>query len=238
MPQLFFKLHGDFSLPPKISRIKYRTEGPPKGAEMVTFDADDDADAFGFGLADVFAARLRREHAKIYAAVAKAPQALIIRGNLDDPDSLDYLRDTVGLIMALLDTGGAVAVFDPFRLDWWTADEWRSRLFEPSKPVPHEHVVLLLSEDDKHPGNHWVHTRGMLKFGRPDLSVRNQAKDQLPLMLDLCNRFIELQALGTVVPEEQPVRMQGLNGDWRCFHGGDPNDPDFNNVHIEIRKTD
>jgi hypothetical protein len=144
MPQLFFKLHGDFSQPPKISRSKYRTEGPPEDVEMVTFDADDDADAFGFGLDDVFAARLRRAHPKVYAAVAKAPQALIVRGDLDDPDSLDYLRDTVGLIMAMLDTGGAVAVFDPFRLDWWTPDEWRTRLFIESGRMPKEEIGSIV----------------------------------------------------------------------------------------------
>jgi hypothetical protein len=235
---LFYKLHGDFSRPPTVSRSRYRTEGPPATVELTTFTDADSPDAFAFGLDDFFLDDLRATRADLAAAVARAPQALVLRGAVADPDSLDYLRDTVGLITALLDTGGALAVFDPFRFHWWTPDEWRERAFDAGGPAPRHHVVILVSPEAADGGGGvWVHTRGMIKFGRPDLSVRGVTDDELPAIEDLCNRFIEMMAFGAIVPEGQPIRMRALAGEWTCHHGGDLDDPEFNNVHLEIRRV-
>ncbi len=77
----------------------------------------------------------------------------------------------------------------------------------------------------------------MIKFGRPDLSVRGVTRELGPAVEDLCNRFIEMQAFGAVVPEGQEVKMKALPPGWRCRHGGTIDDPDFNNVHLEIGPT-
>jgi hypothetical protein len=45
------------------------------------------------------------------AAVARTAQCLVLRGTLEDPDTLDYFRDAVGLVMGVFDSGG-IAVFD------------------------------------------------------------------------------------------------------------------------------
>jgi hypothetical protein len=50
----------------------------------------------------------------------------------------------------------------------------------------------------------------------------------------LCGRFIEHQAFGAVIPEGQSVRMASLPPDGVAHHGGDLDDPDFNNVHVEL----
>ncbi len=73
----------------------------------------------------------------------------------------------------------------------------------------------------------------MLKFGAPDLSIHGVTPDLLDEVVELCNRFIEAQAFGMVVPDKQRIRMPGLP-EWTCRTVGDLNDPDFNNRHIEI----
>jgi hypothetical protein len=45
-----------------------------------------------------------------------------------------------------------------------------------------------------------------------------------------------MMGLGAQVPDGQLIRMPALPGVWRCFHGGSPDDPDFNNVHLEVRQ--
>ena len=72
------------------------------------------------------------------------------------------------LITHFLDHGG-VAVYDPQMFEWWSPKKWRERIFSPAGPVPRHHTVILVSEDA--PGTEWIHTRGLRKFGRPDLSV-------------------------------------------------------------------
>jgi hypothetical protein len=50
----------------------------------------------------------------------------------------------------------------------------------------------------------------------------------------LCNRFIEHMAFGLVVPDGEPIRVAGLPEGMVSRNRGDLEDPDFNNVHLEI----
>jgi hypothetical protein len=75
----------------------------------------------------------------------------------------------------------------------------------------------------------------MLKFGRPDLSIRQVSQDWRDGAIDLCNRFIEFQALGGVIDEAQEIRMRSVPTGLHGFHSGHLDDPDFNNTHVEIR---
>lgn len=135
----------------------------------------------------------------------------------------------------LLDRGG-VAVYDPQILKWWSPNEWRQRVFEPASPVPRHHAVILYSEDGD--GSEWFHTRGMKKFGRPDLSMHGVCREDRTAVIDLFERFIEMQAFGALIPEGQEIRMRTLPPGLQCFHQGSLDDLDFNNVHIEIRKPE
>lgn len=233
-PFLFYKLHGDFAAMPAISRSRYRTGGLPAGIDSYLITRDKAPGLFDLGLDERITSSL---DPTLRAAIAAAPHAVIVRGQPATDDSLDYLRDTIGVVTAILEAGG-VAMLDPQRFGWWAPAGWRAQVFEPARPRPWMHVVILVSDDETAdaPGRRWVHTRGLRTFGRPDLSVRGVTDDELPVIQQLCNRFIELMALGAVVPEGQPVRMQALPGAWRCHHGGDLDDPDFNNVHLAIRR--
>ena len=75
----------------------------------------------------------------------------------------------------------------------------------------------------------------MRRFSRPDLSLRNVTDNYKEAAIDLCNRFIELQADGGQIPEGQEVRMNALPSGMVCHYQGDLDDPDFNNVHVEIK---
>jgi hypothetical protein len=228
---LFYKIHGRFSEPPAVSRSRYRTDGVPAGCDLQSFSREHHADVLGIGLDGYIGRTFREEAPALFDAVSSTDQCLVLQGVVQDPPTLDYFRDAVGMITALLDSGG-VAVFDPHMFKWWSAQEWRELAFEPAGAVPRHHAVILVSEEED--GGHWYHTRGMLKFGRPDISVHNVTAELEPAVQDLCDRFIEMQAFGAVIPEGQPIKMAGLPAGWRCSHGGDLDDPEFNNRHIEV----
>jgi hypothetical protein len=228
----FFKVHGAFAGPPAISRSKYRCNGIPSGADVSLYAKDSTPTVFDLGTTDFLGGELRRTASALFDTVAGSDQCLAVRGEVKDPPTLDYLRDVVGVVTALLD-GGGVGVFDAHAFRWFTPSEWRERIFEPAAAVPRHHVSILVS-DEKAAGRRWFHTRGMRKFGRPDLSVHDVPPDLEPMAIDLCSRFIEHQAFGLVVPEGQVVRMNGLPDGWRCRHRGDLDDPDFNNRHIDV----
>lgn len=71
-------------------------------------------------------------------------------------------------------------------------------------------------------------------FGRPDLSIHNVPVQYHQAVIDLCNRFIEFQAFGGVIAEGQEIKIWSLPEGMVCHHRGDMDDPDFNNVHVEI----
>ena len=223
---LLFEVFGAFTQQLEVSRTRHRAAGVPEGCGLERFESTTPS----LGLSGPFGEQLRREQPALFAAAQAGGQFARLRGMVADPPTLDYLRDVVGVVTALLDAGG-VAVFDPHCFAWWSAAEWRERIFAPAAPLPEEHVVILVSDEE---GGRWYHTRGLIKFGRPDLSVHHVPPKLEPAVKELFDRFIQLQAYGGVVPDGQEVRMRALPAGWRCSLTGDLDDADFNNRHLEI----
>ena len=226
-----YLIFGEWGQMAPCSRSRYDTPGLPAGLEAVLLLRSQKPDAFEAWENGPFG-RLLQE-AGLLEAVSGAPAMLQVQGSVSDPDSLAYLRDTIGVVTCLLDQGG-VGILDPQALKWWSPAEWTADIFAAHEPQPRRHVVILVSEDEGNSGLSWYHTRGMRKFGRPDLSIHAVPRDLEPAVVDLFNRFIEMEAFGAIVEEGQPIRMASLPDGLTCHHRGDLDDPDFNNVHIEI----
>lgn len=231
-PFLFYVVFGAVQLDAPLDATKYRSAGVSPGLQLSQYTVAKHPETLA-GFRDGYLwEQLGRRDPELAAKVGDATACVVLRGTPADSTSLSYLRDTVGLLMHFLDHGG-VGIYDPQMFHWWSPDQWRDRLFHPASPVPTHHVYILTSPEPS--GNEtWFHTRGMRKFGRPDLSMRQVPPTQHAAVIDLFNRLIAQQALGDVVPEGQPIRMATLPAGLTCHHGGDVDDPDFNNVHLEI----
>ena len=116
---------------------------------------------------------------------------------------------------------------------WWQPSDWKQQIFDPAAAVPRHHAVILVSEE-KGSSLKWFHTRGMREFGRPDISVHNVAPELEDGVIALCNRLIEHQAFGHVAHNGQHVKMASLPSGGVIRHGGDLDDPDFNNFHLDV----
>jgi hypothetical protein len=181
----------------------------------------------------LFAHQLAEAPPALGAAVRAAPTCLLIHGQFPDPASLDYLRDTVGLLAYLFDQG-AVAVLDAFRVTWWDRDSFREKLFLPDSPEPLEQVLLLGTED--HGGSAWLHTRGMRKFGRPDLSIHGVTEAEHEGATAAIGKLVQLLAKGALVPDGQVIQVPGVPGGLVCRLQGAVDDPEFHNVHMELSR--
>jgi len=62
--------------------------------------------------------------------------------------------------------------------------------------------------------------------------------DQKEARFDRCNRFIEFQAFGGAIPGGQEISMRYLPDGLTCHHAGDLEDPDFNNNHVRITRSE
>ncbi len=230
-PFLFYVVYGSLPSDPTISRGKYRCDGIPDGIDLIAYGPSSNPEAVDSFRHGYLWEEFNRKTPDLAAAVKRQTGCLVIRGSITDPSDLNYFRDVVGLVTWLLDSGG-VALYDPQMFKWWEPSDWRTEVFDSATASPGHHVTILVSEDDGQ--TEWFHTRGMRKFGRPDLSVRRVSQEFRDTIIDLCNRFIEYQALGGVIAEGEEIRMRSVPAGMICSHQGDFDDPDFNNVHVEI----
>lgn len=153
-----------------------------------------------------------------------ADGCMVMRAEVPDPKDLRYLRNCVGVATAILEAGGR-AVANLQSLGMFTPEQWRGVIFAPDKPQPRLHVnVFHGAEDDQAV---WLHSRGLRAFGRPDLSIRHVPEHAMAAASDLCNRLIETQAYGAVIPDGP---LEGMV----AHTTGSLEDPDFDNVHIEL----
>jgi len=228
---LFYVVFGTVNATAPLSRSTYRCEGVPDELEIMSYGPTMHPEVVNSFRTGHLWDRLREKDPELAADIAAQTSCVLFKGTFHDPKDLNYLRDTVGLITHSLQNGG-VAVYDPQMFEWWAPKRWKEKIFDPAGAVPRHHAVILVSEDAK--GTEWIHTRGLRKFGRPDLSVHGVSAATREGVIDLCNRFIEYQAFGGIIPEGQEIRMNSLPPGMKCHHRGCVDDPDFNNVHVEI----
>lgn len=229
---LFFVVYGNFDVNFQLSKEKYRTNGIPDGIELMKYGPEKHPEVLKGFLKGYVWEQLKRTDPLTYDQIEKAPQCFIFNGQIKDTESLNYYRDVIGIIAYLLDNGG-IAVYDPQMFAFWKKSDWVERVFKPNAPVPRHHVLIIYSDDDN--GTKWYHTRGLRKYGRPDLSIHNVPSDKESAVIDLLNRFIEFQAFGGIIKDGQKINIEKLPQGMWCENKGDFDDPDFNNKHVEIR---
>jgi len=230
-PFLFYVVFGSDTNELKLSRSRHRCDSIPQDIQISAYGPESSPEVLDDFRQGYLWNELCNDQPTLAQSIATQTKCVVIKGEIHDDSTLNYFRNTIGLLTGLLEAGG-IAVYDPQSFKWWEPGEWRSTVFGPAEALPREHVVILVSDEGEN--KKWLHTRGMRKFGRPDLSVHGVPPDHMDGVIDLLNRFIEFQAFGGVIPEGQEIRMQSLPQGMKCTHGGNVEDPDFNNVHIEI----
>ena len=234
---LLWFVFGDFDADFQIDAARYRTRGTPTGVEVVRYVNRELAKWDGYPLAGTLGAMLYEEDSRLFERAKKAGECVMLRGSVPDPADLDTLRDLIGTVTALTDLGG-VAVIDPQMLSMFDAAEWRRRYFAADAFSAREHVLILCNEDDHHDGRLHVHTRGLRKFARPDLSIRNVPAAAAAHAGELAERFVEFQCAGGVVEDGHAVEIDGAPTGMQVRVAGAMDDPEFNNRHLALRWPD
>jgi hypothetical protein len=228
---LLYFVFGEFAAEPQLDLSAHGSQGLPGEVEMRRIPKAALAHWEGHPLRVALGEILREGNPAAFDAARKAPECLMLRGEVPDADSLAYLRDTLGAVAALLDVGG-VAVVDPQILEMFAADQWRARYGGAEAAVARNHVLVLCKDDTA--GSAWIKTRGMRKFARPDLGIRRVPQSEVQRAGAIAARLVDLQARGMRFGDGSTVDVEGLPGGLKIERGGSLDDPEFNNTHLEI----
>ena len=227
---LHFYVFGRFAQDLAIPAARYASRGLPEGVALQRFGHNALRGWDGYPLKGALGELLKEDAPAAFDLARAAPEVLVVRGELADRDNLDYLRDTLGVLAGLLDVGGQ-AVLDPQILTLFDAAAWRRHYLVPGGAPPRNHVLILRNAAENEGRSH-VHTRGLRKFGRPDLSFEHVPDADADQAGMLCERLVELQALGAHCADGQPLEVEGLPGEFVARRRGNLADPRFNNSHV------
>ena len=88
-------------------------------------------------------------------------------------------------------------------------------------------------------GTLWLHTRGMLKFGRPDIGLKGVPQSEQGRAAEIFQQMIFCEAQGAAFPRPAKLHL-GTGGACTVFPAlaGDRGDPDYNNEHYSLRWED
>jgi hypothetical protein len=144
------------------------------------------------------------------------------------------MRSMIGIVQAALELNAA-AVLDTQSLRWYTQPEWTETQFGAAQFLPQEQTALLVTAEGTEAGSgtYRLHTRGMRKFGRPDVSVRNVPEAEIPVVTSLVNRLVELQSAGQALQAVSTVEWRESVWTLKGVYDANVDNPDFNNESVE-----
>ncbi len=228
---LLYFVFGAFPETLQLDVARHGSAGLPGGVELQRMPRTLMAHWDGHPLRGALGDLLREEDPAAFAAARAAPDCIMLRGEVSDAPTLDYLRDTLGAVGALLDVGG-VAVVDPQILGIWSANGWRAR-YEGEGVTPLRDHLLIVCHDDQD-GGAWIKTRGLRKFARPDVSIRRVPEDAIERAGAVAAHVAELEMRGMRFGAGSILDIEGVPGGMTARPGGSLDDPQFNNVHVEF----
>lgn len=230
-PLLFYVIFGVKNEELDVSREKHHVDAFPEGLDFIFYNKSEHSEymssLIGGSLGDI----LKEDNSALYEAIQNTDTWAVIRGEVQNDADLDYMRNTIGFVQALLETG-AIGVLDLQTFSLLTPEKWTDTIF--SKEFnPYDHVVILASETEG--GSLWLHTRGMRKFGRPDISMEGVKNDAVDNAVQVVNQMIHYGALGTFFSRPTKFNIHtGLAFVVKPSFIDDMENPDFNNSYYRV----
>ena len=230
-PYLFYAVIGARAEELHVSRSRHHVEEMPEGLGLSGLRRPKQSSYMDELLGGTLGQILDKRDHELYEKAKAAESWLVLYGDVQKDDTLDYLRNAIGFVQAAVETG-AVAVQDLQILELYSAEEWTQKVFS-CKYHPYCHVNAMISPEPE--GTFWLHTRGMRKFGRPDMGMTGVPKSELHRAKAAVDQLIFYGAQGAMFL--RPARLHLATGEACTVYPkltGDLEDPDYNNEHYRL----
>ena len=173
-PFLFYVVFGVSGDELEVSRTKHNVDGMPEGLDIISLARPDHSDYIDGLIGGGIGEHLKKADSALYESCKAAENVVIMRGEIANDSTLDYMRNLIGICEAFIDKG-AKGILDLQTFTLYSPEEWTDRFF--GKDVnAQNHVLIMFSKEED---GYWIHTRGMAEFGRPDYGISNVPEDKL-----------------------------------------------------------
>ena len=247
-PALFYLVFGEAPASDalNISRVRHHVDAIQPELQVSRHPRDVDPAWFDGWINSAIGMEIPHVFREAASAVYGAKHVTAVRGDFADPDSLAYLRNTTGVVSAVVEASNAVAILDAHALAWWRPVDWRRQFVETSEFRIEEQVSIAVTDDPRYRPGWRTHTRGMRKFGRPELQIKH-----LPGAYDVTNPAIRNSGIlinglanhlagGAVIEDGQTMRLQTYDSTIVFFESPDDSATakHFNNAVLEVCDID
>jgi hypothetical protein len=230
-PYIFYVIFGVTTDELNISRKKHRVDEIPSDIQVIKYDKSDNRNYIEGFYDGYLGTILKEKDINLYEKVKNSESCMIIAGEIVNDSNLEYIRNIIGIVQSVLEQG-AFCVLDIQTLNWYTSSEWESEFFINEQFNPFKHVVILVSKMEN--SMYWIHTRGMRKFGRADISVLNVPEESINTAAQIVNRIIDLMSQGVVIYDNFKMNINGNKISTQGSYSDDFENPDFNNEYCEF----
>lgn len=231
-PALHYAIIGARGEELRVSRSRHHVQEMPEGLGIYGLRRPENSDRMDELLGGSLGKLLEERDPALYQRAKEAQSWMLLQGEVQKDDTLDYLSNAIGFVQAAVETG-AVAVLDLQALELYSPEVWQEQVFSGSHH-PYCHVYAMVSPEPE--GTFWLHTRGMRKFGRPDIGMEGVPKKELERAMAVIDQMISHEARGAVFP---PIVRLHLSAGRACTVfprlAGDMEDCDYNNEHYHLR---
>src|SRR5512141_3420727 len=122
-PFLFYVVYGSVKDPLSLPSDACRCDSIPDGLELTSYGPGDHPEVVDRFRQGYLWDELVRGNPELAGAIAAQTGCVVVRGSVRDDTTLNFFRNTVGLLACMLDAGG-VGLFDPQSFRWWSKAEW------------------------------------------------------------------------------------------------------------------
>ena len=214
----------------EVSATKHNVDGMPEGLDILSLARPEHSEYIDGIIGGEIGKVLKRADADLYETCSNTGKIVVIKGTIAKDSTLDYMRNTIGIIQAFIDKG-AKGVLDLQTFTLYSPIEWTDRFF--GKDVnAQNHVVIIFSKEDD---GYWIHTRGMAEFGRPDYGISKVPEDKLEDYKQVIDQMVFYGGQGILFKGKAKLHtFNGKTFEVTTEFVNDFENDDYNNAYYKV----
>lgn len=178
------------------------------------------------------------DNPETYQQLSTSNHCFYLFGNWEEPtDPLSNYTSMLSLLHFFALEKNTVAIAVPLLVKLFSKDQWLAQIGEPvlqgDLAITQHFLVDVVAQENK---GFWMKTRGMLQFGKPDLSLHDVPENLIDPWHSIINKIASVMIFNNYLPaNNQEVALYNEPTGIKASYGGSYEDDDFwGNVHLEL----